>query len=170
MKLPDESLTEMDYKHLGQCLDLAKEALDAGDQPFGSLLVNNKNEVLATARNRVNELNTLAHPEIELADWALKNLSPEERKSTTMYTSGEHCPMCAAAHGWAGLGTLIYLSSAEQLQIWMKEFGVAPSPIYFFPVEKIIKHVTVKGPGSGNLLNEIKALQKSYHTNTSNEN
>jgi len=25
-----------------------------------------------------------------------------------MYTSGEHCPMCAAAHGWVGIGKLVY--------------------------------------------------------------
>jgi len=30
-------------------------------------------------------------------------MTPAERLQATVYTSGEHCPMCAAAHGWAGL-------------------------------------------------------------------
>src|SRR5690554_6454943 len=87
-------LYEEDRKHLQHCLQLAKEAVEAGDQAFGSVLVDKNGKVLASERNRINELNQLAHPEYVLADWALNNLSREERKSATMYTSGEHCPMC----------------------------------------------------------------------------
>lgn len=157
-------LTENDIKHLQQCFTLAKEALAAGDSPFGSVLVNAKKEVIAAARNRVNELNILAHPEIELANWAADNLSKKERQTTTMYTSGEHCPMCSAAHGWVGIGTLVYLSSGKQLTAWMQEFGVNEAPIHFIPVEKIIKSIIVKGPVEGELLESIKALHKTYHT------
>src|SRR5699024_12203067 len=42
------------------------------------------------------------HPEFELARWAANNMSPEARAQATVYTSGEHCPMCAAAHAWVG--------------------------------------------------------------------
>jgi tRNA(Arg) A34 adenosine deaminase TadA len=158
-----KQLTQIDYMHLRQCLTLAKEALDAGDSPFGSILVNAKNEVIATARNLVNQLNVLAHPEIELANWAADNLTEEERKATTMYTSGEHCPMCGAAHGWVGIGTLVYLSSGKQLTAWLLEFGVAEAPIHFIPVEKIVKSIIVKGPAEGELLKTIKAFQKIYY-------
>ncbi len=50
-------------------------------------------------------------------------MTPEERSKTTVYTSGEHCPMCAAAHGWVGLGRIIYASSSEQLVQWVSEMG-----------------------------------------------
>jgi tRNA(Arg) A34 adenosine deaminase TadA len=158
-------LNDIDLKHLKHCLVLAEEALKAGDEPFGSILVNQKNELIATARNRVNEINVLAHPEIELANWAAENLSEEERKKTTMYTSGEHCPMCAAAHGWVGLGKIVYLSSAEQLGKWLEEINAKPAPINFIPIEKIIKNITIKGPVSGELLQKIKDLQLKYHKN-----
>lgn len=158
-----KQLNENDYIHLRHCLTLAKEALDAGDSPFGSILVNANNEVIATARNRVNQLNVLAHPEIELAHWAADNLTEEARKTTTMYTSGEHCPMCGAAHGWVGIGTLVYLSSGKQLTAWLQEFGAAAAPIQFIPVEQIVKSITVKGPAKGVLLEGIKALHKAYY-------
>src|SRR5690625_393365 len=114
-------LSDNDLKHLKHCLRLAEASLNAGDKPFGSILVNANNEVIAEARNRVNEKTELAHPEYELAAWAAENLTADERAKTTMYTTGEHCPMCAAAHGWVGLGPIVYLSSAKQLGEWLEE-------------------------------------------------
>lgn len=158
-----KSLSDDDLKHLAQCLALAEEAVMAGDKPFGSLLVDMNNKVIATARNRVNELNNLAHPEIELARWAADNLTPEQRKQTRMYTSGEHCPMCAAAHGYVGLGGIIYLSSAAQLKQWLMEMDVPEAPIQFYPIQDIVPNIEVKGPASGELLDGIKALHKKYY-------
>ncbi len=154
-----EKLNEQDYQFLKRCLELAEEAFNAGDQPFGSILVSGDGRILAEERNRINEINVLFHPEIELSKWAVENLSVEERKAATMYTSGEHCPMCAAAHGWAGIGGLVYLSSAEQLGEWMKEGGSKEAPIHFFPVEEIIKDIRLKGPAEGELIEKIRELQ-----------
>lgn len=155
--------SKTDLKFFQYCLDLAEEALEAGDQPFGSILVNADNNIIAEARNRVNEKTVLAHPEIELAEWALQNLSFEERREAKMYTTGEHCPMCAAAHGWAQIGSLYFLSSAEQLGKWTKEFGAGPSPIEFIPAEELMKNVTVKGPAKGELVEKIKNMHRRYY-------
>ncbi|OGX91379.1 nucleoside deaminase [Hymenobacter coccineus] len=160
--MPD-SLTGNDLPHLRHCLALAAEALAAGDEPFGSVLVGAGGEVLAQARNHVNELNTLAHPELELAQWAATHLAPAARAAATLYTSGEHCPMCAAAHGWVGLGKIVYLSSGQQLTQWLSELGAPESPIQFIPVQEIIRHAEVAGPANGELLQEIKALHVAYH-------
>ncbi|UOR06619.1 nucleoside deaminase [Hymenobacter aerilatus] len=157
-------LTETDLQHLHHCLALATEALQAGDEPFGSILVSAEGEVLAQARNRVNELTGLAHPEIELAHWAAVHLAPTERATTTMYTSGEHCPMCAAAHGWVGLGKIVYLSSAQQLSEWLAEINAPAAPIEFMPVQQLIKSVSVAGPADGELLQAVKDLQVTYHS------
>lgn len=163
MPTTPQSLIETDLPHLRHCLQLAEEALEAGDEPFGSVLVGGNGEVLATARNRVNELNNLAHPEIELVRWAGESLSAEKRKRATVYTSGEHCPMCAAAHGWLGLGPIVYLSSAQQLQEWLREANAPAAPITFRPVQAIIKGAEVRGPGKGELLAQIRQLHLRYH-------
>ena len=158
-----KQLKETDEKYLRRCLELAKESVESGDEAFGSVLVNEGGEIIAEARNQVNEKTILAHPEIDLAYWAAENLSPEERLKTTMYTTGEHCPMCAAANGWVGIGTLVYLSSAKQLGEWQKEYNLPEAPIHFLPVENIIKNIEIRGPGEGNLLNEIKNIhQKNW--------
>lgn len=158
----DTLFTKTDWKFFKHCLDLAEEALKAGDQPFGSILVK-ENEIIAEARNRINEKNVLAHPEIELAEWAMNNLSLEKRLQTIMYTTGEHCPMCAGAHGWSQIGGLYYLSSAAQLQDWLKEFGVEAAPIEFIPARDIMKNVVIKGPAKGEMLDEIKQKHKRYY-------
>lgn len=155
-----QPLKQTDLPYLKRCLELAEEAVHAGDEAFGSVLVDREGKIIAEARNRVNEKTVLAHPEIDLAYWAAENLSEDDRKASTMYTTGEHCPMCSAAHGWTQIGTLVYLSSAEQLEEWQKVYDLKPSPIRFLPVEKLIKNVEVRGPGEGKMIEEIKRLHE----------
>lgn len=150
-----------DYPYLEQCLILAKVAYDAGDEPFGSVLVNEQGEVIFSSRNRAKEISPLAHPEYDIAQWAVQHLSIAERKSARVYTSGEHCPMCSAAHAWAGLGGIVYLSSAQQLSEWRALAGLHTSVINFHPIQDIIPGIELRGPGEGELLEEIKQLQIS---------
>ena len=116
-----------DLPHLRRCVELAREALEAGDQPFGSVLVSGDGRILFEDRNRVAGGDHTRHPEFEIARWAATHLAPAERAAATVYTSGEHCPMCAAAHGWVGLGRIVYVSSSQQLVGWLGELG-APLP------------------------------------------
>ena len=153
------ALTESDRAHLGRCVELAREALDAGDEPFGSVLVDGQGKALAEGRNRVVETgDATQHPEFELARWAAAHLTPEQRAAATVYTSGEHCVMCAAAHGWVGLGRIVYASSSAQLVRWLSEFGVAAPPVLPLPVQQVAPGVIVQGPVD-DLADEVRALQ-----------
>ena len=102
-------LTDTDMRHLRRCVELATAALGAGDEPFGSVLVGADGTVLGEDHNHVAGGDRTQHPEFALARWAAENLTPEARAAATVYTSGEHCPMCAAAHGWVGLGRIVYV-------------------------------------------------------------
>ena len=77
---------------------VAAQALEEGHDPFGSLLVDEHGTVLAEDRNRVGDGDQTLHPEIALARWAAAHLDAPGRAASTVYTSGEHCPMCSAAH------------------------------------------------------------------------
>lgn len=151
--------TESELRHLRRCAELAKEALDAGDQPFGSVLVSAEGEVLAEDRNRTASGDPTRHPEFELARWAAKNLSPEERSKATVYTSGEHCPMCSAAHARVGLGRIVYIASSAQLAGWLSEWGVEPGPVRPLPIQEIAPATPVEGP-TPELEQEIKELYR----------
>jgi tRNA(Arg) A34 adenosine deaminase TadA len=152
-------LTEADRRHLLRCVALAREALDAGDEPFGSVLVDADGTALAEGRNRVVETgDATQHPELELARWAAAHLTPEQRAGATVYTSGEHCAMCAAAHGWVGLGRIVYACSSAQLVQWLEEAGAAPPPVLPLPVHSVAPGVVVQGPVE-ELADEVRALQ-----------
>lgn len=155
-------ILEQDIPFLKRCLELAEEAVEAGDQAFGSVLVSESGEILAEDRNRIMELTRLAHPEYALAKWAAENLSITERAKTTMYTSGEHCPMCAAAHGWVGLGAIVYLSSSAQFAAWLEKHNFPKGPVATIPVQEIVPHVEVRGPLDGPLHEKLYTLHHKH--------
>ena len=58
----------MTIDYLRRCIELAAEAVDAGDHPFGSVLAGPDDAVLAENRNRkVTAADPTAHPEFALA-------------------------------------------------------------------------------------------------------
>lgn len=139
-------LTEKEMNYLARAVELAEIGLEKGDEPFGSVLVAASGEILFEDHNRVSGGDQTQHPEFAIARWAANNLSPAERQKATVYTSGEHCPMCAAAHGWVGLGRIVYASSSAQLVEWKKGLGLAPSPVKNLPIQAVIHDAEVVGP------------------------
>ncbi|MFF5438980.1 nucleoside deaminase [Streptomyces achromogenes] len=151
-----------ELRYLRRCVELAEEALDAGDEPFGSVLVAGDGTVLAEDRNRVAGGDRTRHPEFELARWSAARLTPKERAAATVYTSGEHCPMCAAAHAWVGLGRIVYIVSSVQLAGILAELGVPAPPVRTLPVRDIAPGVAVAGPVP-ELVDEVRELHQRFH-------
>ncbi len=148
--------------HLRRCVELAAKALEAGDEPFGSVLVDAAGTVLAEDRNRVASGDRTRHPEFELARWSAAHMPPADRAAATVYTSGEHCPMCAAAHAWVGLGRIVYVASSEQLTAWLSELGVPAPPVRTLPVQEVAPGVAVAGPVP-RLAEEVRELHRRFH-------
>ncbi|CAL9326581.1 nucleoside deaminase [Streptomyces olindensis] len=153
---------DTDLPYLRRCVELAAEALQAGDEPFGSVLVGGDGTVLAEDHNRVASGDRTRHPEFELARWSAARLSPEERVAATVYTSGEHCPMCAAAHAWVGLGRIVYVASSEQLSSWLSELQVPAPPVRTLPVHEVAPGVVVDGPAP-ELTESVRELHVRFH-------
>ncbi len=153
------SLSETDLTHLRRCVELAREGLEDGDEPFGSLLVDAGGSVRFEDRNRVKDGDETRHPEFEIARWSATHLSAEERAGATVYTSGEHCPMCSAAHGWMGLGRIVYAVSSAQLTEWRAGWGAGESPVTPLPVNAVAPGVLVDGPAP-ELEQEMRALHE----------
>lgn len=148
-------------QYLRRCVELAAEAVAAGDEPFGSVLVAADGKVLFEDRNRVSGGDHTRHPEFEIARWAAENMAPEARAAATVYTSGEHCPMCSAAHGWVGLGRIVYISSAAQTSAWLADLGVPPPSVRMLPIREIVPGLVVEGPIS-ELAEQVHDLHRRF--------
>jgi tRNA(Arg) A34 adenosine deaminase TadA len=100
-----------DEEYVRKALDIAEQAADNGNIPFGSLLVVD-DEVVATAENTsLTDDDITAHPEFKLARRAWMELDEDERANCTMYTSTEPCAMCAGAIYYAGLNRVVFSAS-----------------------------------------------------------
>ena len=155
---------ESDLPYLRRCVELAAEAVDAGDFPFGSVLAGADGQVLAEERNReVSTGDATRHPEFELARWAAENMSAADRAAATVFTSGEHCPMCSAAHAWVGLGRIVYVSSSRQLTAWLTEFGAGPSPVRPLAINEVAPGLVVQGPVPG-LDEQVHELHRRFRS------
>jgi tRNA(Arg) A34 adenosine deaminase TadA len=109
-------------------------------------------------RNR--ELSTgdpTRHPEIEIARWAITHLTPADRARSTVYTSGEHCPMCSAAHAWVGLGRIVFAASAAQITEWRAAAGAARPAVAALPISIVAPGLQAEGPVEG-LADEVRVL------------
>ncbi|MGR0319880.1 nucleoside deaminase [Agromyces sp. ZXT2-3] len=152
------TISEADLVHLRRAVELAREALDAGDGPFGSVLVDAAGLERFADRNREQTTgDATRHPEFEIARAAAVNLTADERAAATVYTSGEHCPMCSAAHAWVGLGRIVYVASAEQISGWRAALGAPSSAVAVLPIDAVAPGVRVEGPVDG-LVPEVRAL------------
>ena len=104
--------------YVRRALELAREAGERGDDPYGSLLVDPAAEGAATGdgsaivmeeRNAVHTDDDIArHPELTLARRAGSELDPAVRERAIMYTSTEPCPMCAGGIAIARLAAVVH--------------------------------------------------------------
>lgn len=109
-------ITPADETLLRRAIAIAAHAITQGDAPYGSLLADADGAILVEAHNTVRRDNDIsAHPELKLARWAARELTPEAAARTTMYTSCQPCGMCAGGIARSGLGRVVYALATEQL-------------------------------------------------------
>jgi len=107
---------EFDHEsHMQEAFALAHEAAERGDNPFGSVLVRDDEIVMRESNRTVTEEDIRWHPELHLAYRACRELEPEMREETVMYTSTEPCPMCATGMKQAGFSHVVYSTSSEDI-------------------------------------------------------
>ena len=100
-------------KFMGEALIEAKK----GDLPYGAVIVKD-NEIVMRGYNTAQTDNDVsAHAELNILRAFTKQYgySLDALSGYTLYTTCEPCPMCAAACVWAGVSTVVFGASIEQL-------------------------------------------------------
>ncbi|MBU0725864.1 MAG: nucleoside deaminase [Alphaproteobacteria bacterium] len=120
-----DHVTEDDHRWLRQSFDLARQARENGDRPFGALIVTADGRPLFEGMNNVyTAKDPTGHAELNILRGIGNHLTPEELVGATIYASGEPCTMCSAAIVWSGIGRVVYGLSIPRQQ---REFDNAPT-------------------------------------------
>lgn len=100
-------MTDEDYLRLA--IETAREAREAGNHPFGAILVGPDGAILLRAGNAsAGEQDRTAHAERVLMSRASAMYPAAFLEGCTMVASAEPCAMCAGAAYWAGIGRVVY--------------------------------------------------------------
>lgn len=105
-----------DKYYMEKAIQLAYHAKENGDNPFGSILVDQKGNILMEDENtQVTQNDITGHPELKIAKRAAAKYDKEFLKKCTMYNSAEPCTMCTGAIYWSGIGRIVFGIGKERL-------------------------------------------------------
>ena len=94
---------------LRRAIEIAKNAREHGNHPFGALLADENGNILLEAENTVEtDSDCTGHAETNLMRMASKAYPPETLQKTTLYTSTEPCPMCFTAIHWSHIKKIVF--------------------------------------------------------------
>jgi tRNA(Arg) A34 adenosine deaminase TadA len=107
---------ETDRALLRAAIAVSVRAVANGNHPFGAVLADPAGTIVREAENTVvTGRDVTGHAETNLVRLT-GDLTPEQLRDHTLYTSCEPCAMCSGAIYWSGIGRVVYaLSEAELL-------------------------------------------------------
>jgi tRNA(Arg) A34 adenosine deaminase TadA len=154
----------LDHEHyIRKAFDVARQAKERGDQPFGCVLVDQSGAILMEQGNGyVSEGHDMtAHGERLMATRASKAYPPTFLAECTLYVSAEPCAMCSGAIYWTGIGRLVFGQTEHDLK---KTPGAhEESPPLNLPCRTVLstgqRNVEVIGPL---LVSEAAELQRGF--------
>lgn len=119
-------------------LRLLQTVLDSYDSFDTIILTDSDREATADDIRR--------HPELHLSYRACRELDPDERAETVMYTSTEPCPMCVGGMAKAGFGRVVYsVGSDEVAEFTGDEPSVKSTQIFSAGISNVVGPVLNDG-------------------------
>jgi len=103
-------------RHLRFCFDVAQRSRNAGNHPFGAVLVGPDGTVLMEQSNDASSGDRTGHAERVLMTRASLAYDADFLAGCTLYTNAEPCAMCAGSAYWAGIGRVVYGLSEKKLK------------------------------------------------------
>ena len=102
-------MNNIDLEHLRTAIEIARQAREHGNHPFGAILVGENNQVLLKAENTVvTSSDCTGHAETNLMRLATQHFPLEKLAACTLYTSTEPCAMCSGAIHWGNVRRVVY--------------------------------------------------------------
>jgi guanine deaminase len=94
---------------LAEAVRLARENAEAGQRPFGALVVRNGEVVSTGVNTALRDSDPTAHAEVQ----AIRNARAADLEGAIIVSSCEPCPMCQAAAALVGVSRIVYAAPTE---------------------------------------------------------
>jgi lactoylglutathione lyase len=139
-------VTASEAELLERAVGLARVNAEAGQEPFGSLVVR-EGEILGEGVNTTGlDADPTAHAEVAAVRDACRQLRTTDVGGATVVTSCEPCPMCRTVAVLAGVSRIVYAVPAEVAA----RYGFALSPagveiVAAWPLPELLEHVPTPG-------------------------
>jgi tRNA(Arg) A34 adenosine deaminase TadA len=141
--MPLTHVTMSEERFVRAAIDLARQARANGDAPFGALLVVDGAIALTAVNTIERDRDPTAHAETNLVAAAIRSLPSDALARAVLYTSCEPCAMCSGKIYWAGIRSVVYALSHEQL-------AAMAGPDFLVPCRELFARgrdgVDVRGP------------------------
>jgi tRNA(Arg) A34 adenosine deaminase TadA len=149
-------------RHLLAAIELARQAREHGNHPFGSLLVDAEGNVALEAENTVvTGPDCTGHAETNLMRAASGRFSPGFLQGCTLYTSTEPCAMCSGAIYWGNVRRVVFALSEDDLRAIVG--GNPENPTLALPCREVFARgqhqVEVSGP---HLVDRARAVHEGF--------
>lgn len=121
----------LDETFMLEALALAEQAVQKGNEPFGSVLVKDDQIVFTNE----NQIHSLSDPTFHAEHGLIRSFCQQQQimdlSDYTLYSSCEPCFMCSGAMVWSKLGRLVFSAYAKDLDAILGEKGEEPSRLVF---------------------------------------
>jgi tRNA(Arg) A34 adenosine deaminase TadA len=104
-------MTALNDEHfLRRAIALSEAAVTYGGRPFGAVVVGSDRQIVSEGQAvpSVNPRDWTNHSEMQALRKASALLTWDQLGQSTLYASGEPCPMCAAAAYWCNLRRVVF--------------------------------------------------------------
>jgi tRNA(Arg) A34 adenosine deaminase TadA len=106
--VPAPPATPTPAAFIERALWLRQRAIEAGDQPFGAVVVRDSRLVGESASRVIVDGDPTAHAELTAIRDAARRLGTRDLSGCILYSSPPPCPMCEAAAVWANIARLVH--------------------------------------------------------------
>ena len=113
-------------KFIREAIQLSKQAVENGNEPFGALLVEDGKVFLKAENTIFTDHDCTRHAELNLISLGSRIFSSKTIAECTLYTSTEPCAMCAGAIYWSGISKVVFACSDETLAKWAGKDFLTP--------------------------------------------
>ena len=105
-----------DETFLRRAIQLASQAREKGEDPFGAVLVFGQDIVHEAYDRSIIESDPTYHAELGLISEYCRNNDQIDLEGYTIYSSTEPCAMCSGAIHWAKISRVVFSVSQKRLQ------------------------------------------------------